>query len=225
MKNISTILVLFITAFLLMAVCTGCSSDNKLEGAWFFEEGLFLWVFDGDGTMRMISPPGFNNYSNVAVSQYYYSIEGNELTLKNTSSSPGEIYQIKFSGNDTMIFKHQGWDEGYEFSRIKGSSNYKTAIVGTWSPVNDQEFDIHIGSSSYPVKELSFYNDSTYRISSYMGSYSGEYTFLFDGDALQMQSQYSRGEIDYELFGDKLLLIEFGIYNGEIPCCYLLIKE
>lgn len=233
MRRIISILLMLVIAFGLCA-CVGdnTTSSDQLIGTW--AAGDALWFFDDNGELRILYQgyfPGANpeNYS-IGEDIYNYSVDGNMLTFYNGAKDDVDaMYNrlIKFSGNNNLTLTNPEYsDDVLQLSRVKASNDANKTIIGTWIPFGYESFNLHVGTVGYgPVEQLSFYNDGTFRTITQAGNSFGEYKFLFDGEVLQMQGNGGRGELEYQLFGDEFMLLEFSIYRGEMQFSYLLKKE
>lgn len=221
--------IILMTLVLTALICIGCAGEasvkkNQFTGTWFDEENCCLWIFNGNGSFRALTPESHR----VSSDEFEYSVNEKEIHFK--ISLDGEeivrIYSFDFSDNDRLILtKPEYEDVRIELTRVKDSSGNGNPIVGTWTAFDREYFDFHINNISYgDTESLSFYNDGTFRVITKGGEGSGEYTFLFDGEVLQMDCGWSVGEFDYELFSDEFMLIEFSIYNGEMQFGYLMRK-
>lgn len=248
MKRITLILLTLAIAFSLCA-CAGENTDyteaikttteptesgtdaNQLIGTWAAEDAL--WFFDDNGELRILYQGYFpranpDNYS-IGEDTYNYSVDEDLLSFYcGTQDDADIVYNrlIKFSGNNKLTLTNPEYGaEELELSRVKDSNGTDKTIIGTWIPFGYDSFELHIGPRGYgSVEKLSFYNDGTFRVITQTGEGFGEYTFLFDGEVLQMRVG-DHGEFDYELFGNEFMLLEFSIYNGEMQFSYLLKKE
>ena len=232
MKRLASILLVLALAFSLCAcVSENTGSTNQLIGSW--ATGNALLFFDDNGELRILYQGYFpranpDNYK-IGEDTYNYFVEGDMLTFYSGTKDDVDAMHnrlIKFSGNNKLTLTNPEYDaEVLELSRIKNSNGTDKTIIGTWIPFGYDSFYLSIGPRRYDaVEKLSFYNDGTFRVITQNAEGFGEYSFLFDGEVLQMRVG-DHGEFDYELFGNEFMLLKFSIYNGEMQFSYLLKKE
>ena len=207
------------------------TDTDQIVGTWSSEDAL--WFFDDNGGLRIIHQGHFPraNPDNYCIDEdtYNYSVDENVLSLFYGTQDNADIMidrLIKFSGNNKLTLTDPERDDKVmELSRVKDSNGTDKTIIGTWIPFGYDSFYLSIGPRGYgAVEKLSFYNDGTFRVITQNGEGYGEYSFLFDGEVLQMRVG-DHGEFDYELYGNEFMLLEFSDYHGEMQFSYLLKKD
>lgn len=123
-------------------------------------------------------------------------------------------FVVSTDGNKLrLVTDLNGKELEIELEKLFFNEHETHSIVGTWKPMYDTETNLRIGNSDYKVKELSFYNDGSYKRRANNNEGYGQYELLFDGEAVQLTESLHSGKINFELIGYGLMLYEYTYYD------------